>query len=277
MITNTFVLDPRFPDCTLTTYIHSSSSELAASPRRAIIVCPGGAYYGLSDREAEPIALRFASEGFNAFVIRYSIKEKAVNDAPLIEGALAVKHVREHAAEYSIDPDKIFVIGFSAGGHFAGMCGTLWNDPVVRDALGIDRGEAPEGINKPTATILSYPVITGGPYAHRGSIDMLVGGPSEGTEGALRYSLELSVNADTCPAFIWHTYNDPCVPVQNSLLYANAMAAAGVPFELHIYPDGPHGLSLCNEQTYAGYPGLIRPDVAGWIDEAVRYIKSFGA
>ncbi len=277
MITNTFVLDPRFPDCTLTTYIHSPSDELAAPPRRALIVCPGGGYGGLSDREAEPIALRFAAEGMNVFILRYSVGERAANDAPLIEGALAVKHVREHAAAYNINPNTVFVIGFSAGGHCAAMCGTLWNDPVVREALGIDRGEAPKGINKPTATILSYPVITGGPYAHRYSINMLVGGPSEGTPGAERYSLELSVNADTAPAFIWHTYSDDCVPVQNSLLYANAMAAAGVPFELHIYPDGPHGLSLCNEETYVGLERMLRLDMAGWVNEAMRYMKSFGA
>ncbi len=277
MITQTFILDPRYPDCTLTTYIHDVSAEQVVPPRRAIIVCPGGGYCFLSDRENEPVALQYFAAGLNVFVLRYSLQGKAKDDAPLIEAALAVKHIRENAEAYHIDPAYVFITGFSAGGHCAAMCGTLWNDPVVRDALGIDRGEAPEGIGKPTATILCYPVITGGPFAHRGSIDCLCGGPSAGTEGADRYSLELHVDATTAPAFIWHTFNDGAVPIQNTLLYANAMAAAGVPFEYHVYPDGVHGLSLCDEETWVGSPALINPTCAGWIRDAIRYIRQFKA
>jgi acetyl esterase/lipase len=198
-----------------------------------------------------------------------------VNYAPLIESALAVKHIRDHADDYFVDPDYVFIMGFSAGGHCAAMCGTLWNHPAVREALGIDRGEAPEGINRPTATVLCYPVITGGPFAHRGSIDNLCGYPSAGTEGADRFSLELHVDKTTSPAFIWHTFNDNGVPVQNTLLYATAMAAAGVPFEYHVYPDGVHGLSLCNRETSVGNPALDSPVCAGWLKEAIRYVKEF--
>ncbi len=273
----TFVLDARYPDCTLTTYLHDVSAEQVVPPRRAIIVCPGGGYQFLSDRENEPIALQYFSAGLNVFVLRYSIRERAAGDAPLVEGALAVKYVRDHAEEYHIDPKYVFITGFSAGGHCAAMCGTLWNDPVIREALGIDRGEAPEGINKPTATVLCYPVITGGPFAHRGSIDSLCGYPSAGTPGADRYSLELHVDASTAPAFIWHTFNDAAVPIQNTLLYASAMAAAGVPFEYHVYPDGVHGLSLCNEETWCGNAVLINPACAGWMAEAIRYCMEFQA
>ncbi len=275
MRTETFVLDPRYPDCTLTTYIHEPHDELRISKRRAIIVCPGGGYCFLSEREAEPIALQYFAAGLNVFILRYSIREKAANNAPLIESALAVKYIRDHAEELFVDPDYVFITGFSAGGHCAAMCGTLWNDPAVREALGIDRGEAPEGINRPTATVLCYPVITGGPYAHRGSIDTLCGGPSAGTEGADRYSLELHVDGTTPPAFIWHTFNDGGVPIQNTLLYANAMAAAGVPFEYHVYPDGVHGLSLCNSETSVGQAHLDNSVCAGWLKEAVRYVKEF--
>ena len=219
--------------------------------------------------------LQYFAAGLNVFILRYSLREKAAQDAPLIESALAVKYVRDHAEELFVDPDYVFITGFSAGGHCAAMCGTLWNDPVVREALGIDRGEAPEGINKPTATVLCYPVITGGPYAHRGSIDNLCGYPSAGTEGADRYSLELHVDATTAPAFIWHTFNDNGVPIQNTLLYAGAMAAAGVPFEYHVYPDGVHGLSLCNRETSSGMDFFDKPACAGWIKEAIRYVKEF--
>ncbi len=275
MTTNTFILNPRYPDCTLTTYLHDVSAEQVVPPRRAIIVCPGGGYHFHSDRENEPIVLQYFAAGLNVFVLRYSLRENAKDDAPLIESALAVKFIREHAEEYHIDPAYVFITGFSAGGHCAAMCGTLWNDPVVRDALGIDRGEAPEGIGKPTATVLCYPVITGGPYAHRGSIDYLCGGPSAGTAGADRYSLELHVDATTSPAFIWHTFNDGAVPIQNTLLYANAMATAGVPFEYHVYPDGVHGLALCTEETACGQPHLIKPSCAGWIKDAIRYVRQF--
>jgi len=277
MRTETFVLDPRYPDCTLTTYIHEPYAELNISARRAIIVCPGGGYRFLSERESEPIALQYFAAGLNVFILRYSLREKAVDNAPLIESALAVKHVRENADKYFVDPNYVFITGFSAGGHCAAMCGTLWNDPAVREALGIDRGEAPEGVNKPTATVLCYPVITGSPYAHRGSIDTLCGYPSAGTEGADRYSLELRVDKTTAPAFIWHTFNDGAVPIQNTLLYASALAAAGVPFEYHVYPDGVHGLALCNAETSMGQPYLDSPACEGWIDEAIRYVKEFRA
>ncbi len=277
MKTETFVLDARYPDCTLTTYIHDRSVELAHPPRRAIIVCPGGGYQFLSDRENEPIAAQYFAAGLNVFVLRYSIGACAANDAPLIEGALAVKHIRDNAEAYDIDPAYVFITGFSAGGHCAAMCGTLWNDPAIREALGIDRGEAPEGINRPTATVLCYPVITGGSYAHRGSIDSLCGGPSEGTPGGARYSLELHVDATTAPAFIWHTFDDAAVPIQNTLLYASALAQAGVPFEYHVYPQGVHGLSLCNTETWVGLPHLNNPVCAGWMDEAIRYVSEFTA
>lgn len=271
----TFVLDPRYPDCVVNTYIHDDVPELNMPPRRVIIVCPGGGYQFLSDREAEPVALQYFAAGLNVFILRYSVQDKAASDAPLIESALMVKHIREHAEEYHIDPAYVFITGFSAGGHCAAMCGTLWNDPVVREALGIDRGEAPEGINRPTATLPCYPVITGGPYAHRGSIDNLCGYPSAGTAGADRYSLELHVDKTTSPAFLWHTFNDGAVPIQNTLLYAAALAEAGVPFEYHVYPDGVHGLSLANHETWVGLPTHDNPVCAGWIKEAIRFVKEF--
>lgn len=271
MRTENFILDHRYPDCRMISYIHDPSDELNIPSRRAIIICPGGGYEFLSDREAEPVALQYFAAGLNVFILRYSVAPHAANDAPLIESALAVKYVREHATEYRIDPDYVFITGFSAGGHLAASCGTLWNDPAVRAAM----GEAPEGINRPTATVLCYPVITGGPLAHRGSINALCGGPSEGTPGADRYSMELHVDSTTAPAFIWHTFNDPCVPVQNSLMYADALTRAGVPFELHIFPSGNHGLSLCNTETWSQIPSHVNPTCAVWIKEAIRYVKDF--
>ncbi len=271
MKSETFMLSERYPDCTLTSYIHEPSAEINAAPRRAIIVCPGGAYLFLSDREAEPVALQYFAAGLNVFVLRYSVQGHAANDAPMIEAALAVKYVREHAEADNTDPRYVFITGFSAGGHLSASCGAMWNDPHVREAM----GDAPEGINRPTATLLCYPVISGVHFTHRESIDTLCGYASEGTPGAERYSMELHVDSTTPPAFIWHTFNDPLVPVQNSLMYADALTKVGVPFELHIYPNGTHGLSLCNTETWSNIPDMVNPVCAGWLKEAIRYVKEF--
>ena len=263
------------PDVYLETYI---SDSLPNVTRKAILVIPGGGYGGVcADREGEPIALAFMPYGYNGFVLHYTVGRKEPYPAQLREVTLAIKHIKDNAEKYGIDPDQLFVTGFSAGGHCAAMCGTLWNHPVVREALGIDRGEAPEGINRPTATVLCYPVITANPFAHRGSIDTLCGYPSEDTDGAYHCSVELHVDKTTAPAFIWHTFNDTCVPIQNTLLYASALADAGVPFEYHVYPDGVHGLSLANRETWVGLPTHYNPTCQGWIDDAIRYVKEFKA
>ncbi|MBR2370835.1 MAG: alpha/beta hydrolase [Clostridia bacterium] len=273
MLHEKFILDERYPDCTLTTYVNDDSPELAMPPRPAIIVCPGGAYGFCSERESEPIALHYLSGGLNAFILRYSVKENAKNFAPIIEVALAIKHVRENAEKYNIDPERVFTVGFSAGGHLAASAGVFWNHPTVRAAL----GDCPEGINRPTGMVLSYPVITAGPKAHKGSIRRLCSSVEPTQEEKDVFSLELHVDETTPPAFLWHTYSDGSVPVENSLLMASALRAHGVPFELHIYPEGPHGLSLCNELTCSGKPRMIVPRAAGWAQLSLEWIKGFKA
>lgn len=227
MTTETFMLSPKYPDCTVVSYIHAPSAELNIPVRRAIIVCPGGGYQFLSDREAEPVALQYFAAGLNVFILNYSIQDKAHDSAPLIEAALAVRHVRENAEKYHIDPRYVFITGFSAGGHVAACCGTMWKDAAVLAAM----GDAPYGIWKPTATVLCYPVITATMFTHYGSIDTISNGHAKDGETIEHWSVEKHVDADTAPAFIWHTFDDAAVPIQNTLLYANALAAAGVPFE----------------------------------------------
>jgi acetyl esterase/lipase len=271
MTTETFILSAAYPDCTLTTYIHEPFEELRINARRAIIVCPGGGYQFLSDRESEPVALQYFAAGLNVFILRYSINEKARGNAPLIEAATAVRHVRENAEKYHVDPKYVFITGFSAGGHVAACCGTMWKDAAVLAAM----GDAPYGIWKPTATVLCYPVITATARTHFGSIDTVSGGHGGEPETIERWSVEKHVDADTAPAFVWHTFDDGAVPIQNTLLYVNAMAEAGVPFEYHVYPSGVHGLSLANKETWVGQPGLDVPAVAGWIRDAIRYVTEF--
>ncbi len=271
----TLPLDPRYPDCTLDAYLHRQEERWA--PRPAILICPGGAYQFLSDREAAPVAAAYVGAGLQAFVLRYSVGENAQHDAPLIEVALAIKHLREHATDYDIDPTQVFVTGFSAGGHLAAMSGTLWNDPVVRDALGIGP-DIPADIAKPTATLLCYPVISAHAPGWSQSIATLCGiDDYKGRPEADHYSLERHVSADTAPSFLWHTFDDDGVDIRHPLLYMEALTAAGVPFECHIYPHGPHGLSLATAETSGGNPAFERPNVAAWFPAALRYIGGFTA
>lgn len=269
MLYETISLSDINPKVSLTTYVFDTCGDLKVEPRRAVIVCPGGGYHFLSNREAEPIVARFLGEGFNVFLLRYSVAPDTKYYQPLIEAARAIAHVRRNAERYHIAPDKIFICGFSAGGHLAASAGIHWNHPVLREEF---NGEE-EGINRPDGMILSYPVITAGEYAHRGSIKNLSCNENYGEKEIAEWSLELNVDGTTPPAFIWHTFTDKVVPVQNSLLLADALTKNGVPYELHIYPYGPHGLSLATEETSNGDPNKLNPHVQNWMDLAIKWVK----
>lgn len=249
----------------LYTYIPDHSPEIPDKlPRPAVIVCPGGGYAFKSDREAEMVALQYTARDMCAFVLQYSVYPNHYPTA-VLELAEAVKTVRAHAKEWFIDPDRIVVLGFSAGGHLAGTLGTMWDQPLFYEAFGKDESWKPNG------QILCYPVLTMGEFTHEGSRDCLLGenAPKEKT-GAL--SLEKQVSKKTAPAFIWHTQEDGAVPVENSLQYAVSLRKNGVPFELHIYEKGGHGTSLCNEIT-ATVPGHVLPDNQGWMELSARWVK----
>ncbi|MBR0443474.1 MAG: alpha/beta hydrolase [Clostridia bacterium] len=261
---------PNRPWADLITYLHESVPGKPYPPRRAMIVCPGGGYAHLSTREDEPIALTWANAGFQTFILHYGINENAKNFGPLVEACLAIRYVREHAEAWNIDPDRIFITGFSAGGHLAASAGTLWDHEAVRAAF----GDVPTRMGRPDGTVLCYHVISSGEFAHRGSMYHLTRQDATDEEQA-PYSLENFVDADTAPSFLWHTANDPVVPSMNSILYAAALAKRSIPYELHIYPDGVHGLSLCDERTWDNVPALINPVAHGWVELAVRWAKNF--
>ncbi len=263
-------LSERYPNAQLTLFVHTQAS----SPRPAILVCPGGAYFSLADREAEPIARFFYEAGLNAYVLRYSISPAPMRYNPLIEAALAVKFIRENATLHNTDPDKILTCGFSAGGHLAASAGILWNIPEVRDALGISDGSAPEGINRPNGMILSYPVITADKYyPNNFSIQNLSESNPYSAEDTERFSLERHVDPTTPPMFIWHTAADSGVPVKNAMLLIDAYLENSLSFEAHVYPFGPHGLSLATEETEAGNPEWVNPHAATWTSLALMWIK----
>lgn len=253
----------------ISAYIPENSEEININKKReTIIICPGGGYEFTSDREAEPIALKFVAQGFNAVVIRYSIAPVRYPTA-LLELAETVRYVREKEKEWNVDTEKVIVCGFSAGGHLAGSLGVLWNNEIIEKYLDIKNEEV-----KPNAMILYYPVISSGEFAHKGSFDSLLG-EKEAEISRENLSLEKLVSIETPKTFLWHTFDDGTVPVQNSLLFSNALASNKVQFELHIYPSGVHGLGLCEEITAMnGRSEHINSHIASWFNLACQWIKT---
>ncbi len=240
------------------------------SDNEAILVIPGGGYSVVChDREGEPIALAFVAQGFTAFVLKsYSIGADAAGHTPLVEASAAMAYIRRNAERFKINKNKVYATGFSAGGHLAGSLAVLWHrNEVVKNA------EIEYGENRPDAVALCYPVISGLEMGHKGSFYNILSTKAPTDEQLRYYSLELHVDEKSSPAFIMHTANDQVVPVQNAICMADSYASAKVPFELHIYPDAPHGLALANEITWIGNPDYIRPQAARWVADAVYFFK----
>lgn len=252
---------------TLSCYIPDNSQEIDIDRLHpAVVILPGGGYHFTSYRENEAVALKYISEGICAFVLEYHVAPVRFPVA-LCEALLSVLYVRDHAKEYHIDPDNISVCGFSAGGHLAASTGVFWNNDYILKLLDIE----PEKL-KPNKLILSYPVITSGEYAHRGSFENLLGDEKENERWLEFNSLEKQVTKDTPETFIWHTYDDTVVPVQNTMLFASALIEKQIPTELHIYKSGSHGLSLGNYLVYGDKKYGESHMSSDWIDKAVRFI-----
>lgn len=241
----------------------------AAQPwkRPAVIVIPGGGYAMCSKREGEPIALEFLARGFQVFILWYlNSLEGVAFPEQLTEAACAVDYVKKHAEEFSVNPDEVFPVGFSAGGHLTASLACLHGEVEALSGLSLDC--------KPTATGLCYPVIY--ESGHVGSFINLLQGYPEDEKAALKKQLSLHerVTADTPPAFIFSSAEDEIVPPQNALLYAMAMAEHGVPFELHVYPKGAHGLANCNQEISANYGDAIVQSKA-WLDACAAFFRRF--
>ena len=258
------------PGSALYTYILDASPEIRDNIRPLVLLCPGGGYEFTSDREAEILALQFVAMGYHAAVLRYSVAP-AVFPAALMELATAVKIIKEHAEEWNIVPDKIFVEGCSAGGHLAASLGVFWND---RELAIADRIGTTLEMIKPAGMILCYPVITSGEYAHRGSFDALLKDLDDEDRLLEKVSLEKQVNADTPETFIWHTFTDGLVPVENSLMFVTALRAAGINTEFHMYPVGGHGLSTAREFTRTPMWNEVQPECQNWLEMARTWLDS---
>jgi len=256
----------------LSLYIIDNSNEIDIERRRPmIVICPGGGYEAISDREAEPVAFKFIAAGYNVAVIKYSVAPVRYPNQ-LLQVSAAIAIVRRRSEEWNTDSEKIVVCGFSAGGHLAASVGVLWQEEFIRDTLKLKHGE-----NKPNAMLLAYPVISGGEYAHRGSFDKLLGN-AQNQEMVDYLSLENRVSSNTPPTFLWHTSDDNAVPCENSLMFAVALKRNNISLELHIYRSGCHGLSLCSRDTAkevaAGQNNpLINSHIATWFSLSVEWIE----
>jgi len=249
------------------TYFWDSSKEMRPFEKRPVIViCPGGGYEFTSDREAEPIAMRFMAMGYQAVVLRYSVSPVRYPKQLIQLGSL-VRHIKEHAEVYHVDPEKVFVAGFSAGGHLAASYGVFWDKEELWKEIGATKEEL-----KPAGLILSYPVITSGEYAHHGSFRHLLGERYEELKELL--SLEKQVSKSTPPTFLWHTFTDDLVPVENSLLFFSALKKQGVPTEMHIYPCGGHGLALADKETSNALGGGMQKECESWMFLAKTWLES---
>lgn len=216
--------------------------------RPAMLIFPGGGYSFCSNREADPVALKFLSLGYEVFTLFYSCGEDIAISHPEEEGAEAVRYIKSLD---SVDPDRLCGIGFSAGAHALGTVachGRKYGDEINFNAI-----------------VMSYPVVTAGEFAHRGSIENVTLGDSSRNG---YFSLETQIPSDFPPCFIWSTTDDNTVPIENSLMLYNAVREKGIKVDLHIYSNGIHGLSIANNET--GFPNRR---VSRWFDDAEAFLE----
>lgn len=244
----------------MSVYLADNAESVGGDKKRpTVIICPGGAYESVLDREAEPVALKFLAEDCNAIVLRYSVAPTRFPVA-LFQLSYAVALARENSDRWSVDPDRIAVCGFEAGGHLAASFSTHWNKGFVRSFFGYDNGE-----NKPNGMILCCPVVTTGSFGHKKSFANLLGKDADDELREL-VCVEKNISSKTPPAFIWHAFDDKSVNIKNSLLLADALSDNNIPTELHIHPNGANTLTVENE--------VASNDAQVWIDTAIRWLKN---
>ncbi len=244
----------------LTAYVQEPSQELGnMSQRPAVLVFPGGGYLFTSDREAEPVALAYAAEGFQTFVLRYSVGSRARGFQPLREAEQALAFIRANADAWHVLPDQIAVCGFSAGGHLAGAVGLF-------------------GSERPNALILGYPAVDLGraddhATAKSPLVRSLLG--HEFTQEELdAYSLHKRVPDNAPPLFMWHTCADRLVTIDHTLKLARAYADKGCPFEYHVFQEGEHGLSLAKAITSSGRRSMVESRCQAWFSTSVEWLQT---
>lgn len=258
----------------LTTYIHeqSAQSDFQIPQRPAVIVLPGGAYSFLADHEAEPVALTFLREGFNTFLLRYSVGDACTYPEILEEISRAIYTVRIHAKEWNINPNAIVLMGFSAGACLCAMSATQWNTPGLAERLGV-----PAESIRPDAAVISY-----GAWDNTNTIQK---DPKYYNPNAAKIAQDCTPELDFInyvgphvpPLFLWHNRYDKFVPAVNPVMLAGKMLEYDLPFELHLFQGGQHGMSVCNNlSTYRGEAKAhceAAPQVGMWVELCTCWIN----
>ena len=296
MICNKIKLYPDREDVTLTTYVLDDSPEMKGEKNRgAVIICPGGAFVYCSDREGEPIAMEFAAMGYHAFVLRYSVynENKEGEFLPDFSGPLeqklqcafpnflydlgtAMLFIREHAEEWHVDTDKIAICGFSAGGQVCSLYAAYHDRPLLTEYFHVDAK-----MLRPATAIIAYGVSDNTLPAEKIedpvlaalmklAEDTVVGDHERSDEFAREISSAKCVNEHTPPMFLWATAQDG--NGKQTLALANALADAKVPYEVHVFEEGQHGLSTAT-QASAGCPEQINARVAQWVPLAESWLE----
>jgi len=243
---------------TLTVYPPDESKATGT----AIIICPGGSYRGLARHEGEDYALFLSSLGIKAFVLKYRLGPVYTYKEITADAARAIRMVRSSAVEWGIDPNKVGIMGSSAGGHLASTAMTHFDNGASASPDPIERASS-----RPDFGILCYPVISMGPIGHAISREQFMGA-NPPDEIVRLYSNELQVTPHTPPAFLWHTYEDSVVSVENSLEFAKALKKNGVPFDLHVTERGRHGLGLGDKPPF--------PNRHPWTDDLIVWLRVHG-
>ena len=255
----------------LTCMYDNAPAEMAVSRKRpAMLILPGGGYTYVSDREAEPVAVKWMAQGYAAFVLRYSVVPFCF-PTQLREACMAMRYIRENCERFEVDPQMIAAIGFSAGGHLCGSLGTMYNCPEVQDL-----GDA--AMLRPDAIALCYADLLSWGVTNEGTIQNVSGGDKV---LAKRLSIDSQVHAGMPPVYLWHTRTDAIVPCRNALVMAQALNDIGVPYALHIHHIGNHGLATadsitCSYQHSLDYYQTFSSEIRGWVSSVDAFLDEVG-
>jgi acetyl esterase/lipase len=249
---------------TLTPYLPDATN---AATGAALVICPGGGYTGLAAHEGNDYALWLNQHGVACFVLKYRLGSHGYHYPVEFEDVTrAIRWVRAHAADYKIDPNRVGIMGSSAGGHLSSMALTHFDSGDTNSPDPVERQSS-----RPDLGILCYPVITMGEFTHGGSRNALLG-TNRSPEMVKYLSSELQVTTNTPPCFLWTTFEDGAVPMENSMMFADALRKNRVPFDLHIYQKGGHGMGLGDRTPPFAHPHPWAGDCLFWL-KAQGFVK----